>query len=204
MSWWGTSVVPRLVDCVCATPGMHKLRRPVCAGLQGQVLEVGFGSGLNLPHYPDAVQRVVAIEPSDVAWAKAQRRIAMSHVPVTRGGLDGQHLDLPDASVDSALSTFTLCTIPDLAAALSEIHRVLRPGGTFHFVEHGLAPQARVARWQGWLTPAQRRLAGGCHLNRPIVDSVRAAGFEDVDVSEFFGARPKALSYFSLGTATRP
>ena len=124
---WDEQLLPRAVDLVCGARPLDKLRGPACAGLHGDVVEVGFGSGLNIAHYPDAVRSVTAVEPSGVAWRLAAPRVARSGVRVLRGDLDGQHLDHPDASFDSALSTFTLCTIPDAGAALAEMRRVLRP-----------------------------------------------------------------------------
>ena len=204
MTWWDAHVVPRLVDWCCGLAEVDKLREPVCSGLAGDVLEIGFGSGLNVPHYPAAVERVTAVEPSDVAWRMAAPRVARARAEVVRGGLDGQHLDLPAASYDHALSTFTLCTIPDLDSALAEVRRVLRPGGLLHFVEHGLAPDRRVARWQHRLTPLQRRLAGGCHLDRPILAAVERAGFALEDADRFYGRGPKVASSFYRGSATAP
>lgn len=202
MNVWERHVLPRMVDLCCGLSDIDKLREPVCTGLEGDVLEIGFGSGLNVPHYPSAVHSVTAVEPSDVAWRLAGKRVGRSPVEVRRQGLDGQHLDLPDASFDCALSTFTLCTIPDVDAALAELRRTLRPGGRLHFVEHGLSPDEGVARWQHRLTPVQRRVAGGCHLDRPIVDLIERAGFEIGHVDRFYGAGPKAFAYFSLGWAT--
>ena len=142
----------------------------MCAGLTGEVVEIGSGSGLNAPYYPPGVRRVLAVEPSDVGWGLAARRVAAARVPVQRVGLDGQALPLADASVDSALSTWTLCTVPDPGRALRErLRRVLRPGGRLVFVEHGLSPDAGVARWQRRLDPVQRRPAGGCRLTLPVL-----------------------------------
>jgi ubiquinone/menaquinone biosynthesis C-methylase UbiE len=180
-------------------------RQRVCAGLRGQVVEVGFGSGLNVPFYPDAVSGVVAIEPADVGWKLAAKRLASSAVPVERSGLDGQSLPLADASCDTALTTWTLCTIPDVEAALLELRRVLKPGGSLHFVEHGLAPDEPVQRWQHRLEPIQKRVFGGCHLTRPTVDLLKGAGFEisELDVYYEKGA-PKVVGANSLGVATAP
>lgn len=200
MNLWEKQVVPRMVDFCCGMHDLDDLRERACEGLHGDVLEIGFGSGLNIAYYPSDVRRVTAVEPSDVAWRLARPRIDKSRVDVVRGGLDGQRLELPDASFDAALSTFTMCTIPDLDAALSEIRRVLRPGGQLHFVEHGLSPEANVERWQHRLTPVQRRVAGGCHLNRPIGESVEGAGFV-VDEEQFYAKGPKAFSYIYLGRA---
>lgn len=204
MKWWDERLLPRLVDRVCAFGGLDDLRRSACEGLHGRVLEIGFGSGLNVEHYPPAVTEVVAVEPSDVAWRLAGRRLDRSPAPVERGGLDGQRLPFPDASFDSALSTFTLCTIPDLSAALGEVHRVLRPGGELHFVEHGLAPEPGVQRWQHRITPVWKKAAGGCHLDRPIQEQLETAGLEVTEIERFFGTGPKPFAFFYLGYATRP
>ena len=133
-------VVPRLVDVACGATGFDRWRARATEGLTGRVVEVGFGSGLNVPHYPPEVDVVLAVEPAAVARRLAEQRVAGCPVPVEHVGLDGQQLPLDDASCDAALFTFTLCTVPDPALALSEVHRVLRPGGTVHFLEHGLSP----------------------------------------------------------------
>jgi ubiquinone/menaquinone biosynthesis C-methylase UbiE len=176
MNWWSEQVVPRLTDRALDNAQVAEQRAGICAGLSGSVLEIGFGSGLNVPHYPVGVTSVTAVEPSDVAWRKASTRVAAQSIPVFRGGLDGQRLEADDGSYDAVLSTFTLCTIPDVAAALGEVARVLRPGGTFHFLEHGLAPDANVQRWQVRLEPMQRRVFAGRHLTRAVDDLVADSG----------------------------
>jgi SAM-dependent methyltransferase len=205
VGFYGEQVVPRIINKACGTKTAEPLRRRVCAGLAGDVVELGFGSGHNVPFYPDAVTRVTAVEPSDVGWRLAAERVKAASVPVRRSGLDGQSLPFPDDGFDAALSTWTLCTIPDAAAALREVRRVLRPGGTLHFLEHGLAPDERVRRWQRRLEPVQYRLAGGCHLTRPILDLLTDAGFTLGEVDAFYeqGA-PKFAGADSLGTAVSP
>jgi ubiquinone/menaquinone biosynthesis C-methylase UbiE len=195
-------VVPRIMNVACGTKQSHPLRRRVCAGLHGQVVEIGFGSGHNVPFYPDTVQRVAAMEPSHLSWKLAQDRVGASTVTIEQSGLDGQSLPFADNSFDAALSTWTLCTIQDPVLALTEVHRVLRPGGTLHFVEHGLAPDEKVQRWQRRLEPLNKRLAGGCYLTRPILDLLEVAGFsvERVDVFYEAGA-PKPVAGDSLGVA---
>ena len=197
-------VLPRVINLVCGAKSLHPLRRRVCSGLAGDVIEIGFGSGLNVPFYPAAVMAVAAVEPSDVSWKLASDRVAAAAVPVSRSGLDGQSLPFDDGSFDVALSTWTLCTIPDVTAALKEVRRVLRPGGQLHFLEHGLAPDERVRRWQRRLDPLQQRIAGGCHFTRPIADLVTAAGFTITELDVFYEPGPKVAGADSLGTAISP
>jgi SAM-dependent methyltransferase len=205
MGFYGDQIVPRIINVACGAKTAGPLRRRVCAGLAGDVVELGFGSGHNVPFYPAGVTRVLAVEPSDVGWRLAAERVKAATVPVQRSGLDGQSLPFPDDSFDAALSTWTLCTIPDVDAALRELRRVLKPGGTLHFLEHGLAPDAQVRRWQRRLEPLQYRLAGGCRLTRPIADLLTAAGFTIREVEVFYerGA-PKFAGADSLGTAVSP
>jgi SAM-dependent methyltransferase len=204
VGWYTDRVLPRLIDRSLGERITGTLRDRVCAGLTGEVVELGFGSGRNVPHYPAAVTGVAAVEPSAVAWRLAEPRLRVSTVPVRRSDVDAQTLSLPDGTFDSALSSWTLCTIPDAGAALAELRRVLRPGGTLHFVEHGLAPDERVRRWQHRLEPLQKRVFGGCHLTRPIVDLITAAGFTVTAVDVFYEpAAPKPMAAFSLGTAVR-
>ena len=202
MGIYAEQVLPRIINLACGMAPGDPLRARVCAGLVGEVVEIGFGSGLNVPFYGSAVTSVAAIEPSDVGWNLAAKRLAASPIRVERSGLDGQSLPFEDDTFDSAVSAWTMCTIPDLPTALAELRRVLRPGGTLHFVEHGLAPDPSVVRWQHRLEPLQKRLFGGCHLTRQIVDLVEAAGFTVKELDTFYeeGA-PKALGADSLGVA---
>lgn len=174
---WDERVVPRLTDLSLRGHEIGELREPTCAGLVGRVLEIGFGSGLNIRWYPPAVTSVTAIEPSDVGWEISAKRRARTTVPIERAGLDGQRLDLPDDSHDSALVTFSLCTIPDPLLALREARRVVRDGGRLHVLEHGVAPEESVRRWQRRLEPLQRTVASGCHLTRDIPALVERAGW---------------------------
>lgn len=198
MGWWTRNVVPRIVDKACSTKVEHEIRARVCAGLSGDVLELGFGSGLNLQHLPPDVTSLHAVDPSDVGYKLAAPRVAASPVPVRRGSLD----DLADGSVDHVLSTWTMCTIPDVVESLREARRVLKPGGTLRFAEHGVSPDEGVARWQHRLNPLQRRIAGGCHLDRPIDVIVSEAGFRITALDRFYAAKtPKVFGYLYEGVA---
>ena len=168
--------MPRLVDAALRGPDIDRLREQVCVGLTGRVMELGFGSGLNTRFYPDEVDSVDAVEPSDLGWQRSLPGREGSAKPVHRVGLDGQSLDADDAAYDAVLCTFTLCTIPDVELALREVRRVLKPGGAFHFLEHGSGPTERVRTWQRRMEPIQKRVAGGCHLTRDVPGLVRSPG----------------------------
>jgi len=200
---WTDRVVPRIADRSLSVSEVMALRGVAVAGLAGHVVEIGFGSGLNSALYPPEVTAVDAIEPSDVGWGLSEARRSAATVPIRRAGLDGQRLAAADESYDAALSTFSLCTIPDVGLALSEVRRVLRPGAVFHFLEHGLAPDLGVARWQHRLDPVQRRLCGGCHLSRDIPALVAAAGLQVTEVTASYLPGPKASRPFSHGFVGR-
>lgn len=207
MSRWAERVLPRLVDRGLSTGSVQKLRARTCEGLRGRVLEIGFGSGLNLAHLPAAVTSLDAVEPSDLGWSLSRKRRDEAALPVRRVGLDGQAIDAPDAAYDAVLCTFSLCTIPDAALALREVRRVLRPGGCLHLLEHGRSPDQRVRAWQHRLEPLQRRLAGGCHLTRDPLELLAEAGLrlDESDQRYLIGlslARPWSYGYRAL--ATRP
>jgi ubiquinone/menaquinone biosynthesis C-methylase UbiE len=204
VSFYGDQVLPRLQDKAMNRPGTGEVRARVCAGLTGRVLEIGFGTGLNVRYYPPDVTTVLAVEPSRVCMRIAEPRISSSNTPVELAGLTGERLDLPSEEVDVVLSTWTLCTIPDLPAALGELRRVLKPGGTFHFVEHGHAPDTKTAAWQRRLDPLNQRLAGGCHLTRRISESIAAAGFEMQHLDEYYSEKePKPWGYTYEGRAVK-
>ncbi len=197
-------ILPHLVDRTCNTAELKTWRTHAAAGLFGTVVEIGFGSGLNIAAYPAEVEVVYAVEPAGVARRLAEPRIASGDVAVEHVGLDGQQIPLADDSCDGALSTFTLCTIPDVHAALAELRRVVRSGGRFHFLEHGLSPDAGTAKWQRRIEPIQKRLADGCHLTRDVAGLVREAGFELEHVSSRYGNGPKPWTWITEGHARNP
>lgn len=204
MGLYREHLLPRLVDRACGTAELRRWRERVTAGLSGTIVEVGFGSGLNMPAYPSDVTLVYAVEPAETAQRLAARRISEAGIPVEHVALHGEAIPLDDASCDGALSTFTLCTIPDVERALAEIRRVLKPGGRFHFLEHGISPDARVSRWQHRLEPAQQLFAGGCHLTRDPERLVADAGFEIERIESRYASGPKPWVWFTEGAATAP
>ncbi len=197
-------VVPRIVDVACGAKAMKPDRDRAAAGLSGEIVELGFGSGHNVGSYPAEVTLVRAIEPSELGRKLSADRVAASAVPVVFSGLQGEALDLPDRSCDGALCTFTLCTIPGVEQALAELRRVLRPGAPFHFLEHGISPDDGVERWQQRLDPLQQALCDGCHLTRDPVALVREAGFEIESVDSAYAQGPKPWVYMTLGRARNP
>lgn len=203
MSFYDDQILPRLIDVLLSQRQFEQRRAASAAGLSGTIVEIGFGSGRSVTHYPKEVEQVFAIDPSSVGKKLAARRIARSHAVIDHVGLNGEDLPLGDASVDHALSTWTLCTIADPQRAVREIWRVLKPGGTLHFVEHGRSPQGDVALWQDRLTPLQQRLAGGCHLNRQIDEIITSSGFELRSLDHPPISGPKVFSYLYEGIASK-
>lgn len=203
MGFYEERVLPRVVELTCGGKRMERVRRPALEGLSGTVVEVGFGSGANVGLYPDDVDRVLAVEPSSLARERAGRRIARHPAPpVEFVGLDGARLPLDDDSVDAVLSTWTLCTIPDVEGALAEVRRVLRPGGELHFVEHGISDDPKVIRWQRRFEPLQMRLGGGCHLTRDAPSLIEAAGLRMERCSRFT-LGPRVFTTMSSGVAIK-
>ncbi|NLA34362.1 MAG: methyltransferase domain-containing protein [Actinobacteria bacterium] len=203
--FYNDNVLPLIVEKACSAPGVMRLRPKATDALFGTVVEIGFGAGPNVEFYPATVERVLAVEPSELSRHRAMRRIGRRPIDVEFVGIDGERLPLDDDVADSALVTFTLCTIPDVDAALAELRRVLKPKAPLFALEHGLAPDARVARLQRRLTPIQRRVAGGCHLDRDPVALLTAAGFTDLKVSQqYLRSTPKFIGYTSLISATSP
>ena len=207
MGLWDDHLLPRFINVICGTQEVARHRADAVAGLRGSIVEIGFGSGLNVPLYPAEISTVYAVDPSSVGRKLGTKRVTASSIPIEYVGLDGQELPLGDESVDAALSTFTLCTIPDVERALGELYRVLRPGGQVHFLEHGLAPDPVIADRQRRFNRFQQRIAGGCNLNRPIDRLVGDAGFKISALSSDWLKGPRALkpwNYLYTGVAIKP
>jgi ubiquinone/menaquinone biosynthesis C-methylase UbiE len=204
MGFYRNQVLPRIQNKVMDTKVTRATRARVSDGLHGEVVEIGFGTGLNADYYPHEVSKVLAVEPSTVCMRIAEPRIAETSAQVELAGLTGERLDLPSEEFDAVLSTWTLCTIPDLDAALAEVRRVLKPGGKFHFVEHGHSPEAGVARWQRRFEPFSKRIFGGCHLTRKIDESVGRAGFLIGPLDTYYAkGDPKPFGYTFEGRAIK-
>ena len=202
MGFYGDRVLPHVINVVMNTKQTRTIRERVCADLKGEVLEIGFGTGHNLPYLPADVTRLLAVEPSGRSVELARERIAASPIDVQVVGLDGQRLPVEDESVDAVLCTWSLCTIPDGIAAVREARRVLRPGGRFHFIEHGAAPDDKVRRWQDRLNPIQNRIGGGCNLNRDITGIIEAGGLSISKLDRYYNAgEPKAFGAMYEGVA---
>lgn len=204
MALWERWVLPRLIDCACGTDSIDQIRRRVCGALFGDVVEVGFGSGHNLEFISPDVTTLYAIEPSDGLRRIARQRVEASGLHVVWAGRDGQSIDLADNSMDAALSTFTLCSIPDIHRALKELHRVLKPGGHLHFAEHGRAPDRRLYALQRVIEPANKRIAGGCHVTRDMASEIQAVGFVLEEVRAAYGPDgPRTHSFIYEGVARK-
>ncbi len=203
MSWYEEKVLPRLINVACSSKPAHKQREKVVPRASGDVLEIGFGSGLNLAHYDqDKVRRIWGLEPSEGMRKLAQEPIADSDLDVELIDLPGEEIPLEDNSVDTVLITFTLCTIPEVATALDGMRRVLKPGGQLLFSEHGKAPDANVVKWQERMNPVWKKFSGGCNMNRDIPALLDAAGLEIKDDNRMYVPGLKSLSYMYWGAAT--
>ena len=196
-------LLPHVINIAMNTKQNRLTRARVCEGLYGDIVEIGFGTGHNLPFLPTEVTRLRAVEPSQRSVELARERIAAASMPVEVVGLDGQRLPLADESADNVLCTWSLCTIPDAVAAVTEMRRVLRPGGTLHFVEHGCSPDPKVRRWQDRLNGFQQRIAGGCNLNRDIPAVIEAGGFTITRLDTHYAkGEPKAFGHLFEGRAS--
>ena len=203
MVFYERTIVPKLIELAMRQGPIQRYRQGLVPLARGRVLEVGVGSGLNLPLYTGAVREVIGVDPSEPLLDMARRRVSQAVVPIDLQRGSATDLPLESESVDTVVMTWTLCSIPDPLAALREMRRVLKPGGSMLFVEHGLSPEPGVARWQHRLTPLWRRLAGGCHLDRNIDDLVRTAGFDLAQLQTGYSQGPRPMTYMYEGRALR-
>jgi len=201
MSFYEDHILPRVLNFAMGSKAVAVERQKCLREVSGHVLEIGFGSGHNLPYYNDRVRKVIALDPSRVSAKLAQKRIQRAAFPVEYLALKGEEIPADSGSFDSVVSTFTLCTIPDVDTALRQIRRVLKPEGRFFFVEHGRSPEPVVQRRQDRLNGIQMFLCGGCHLNRNIEELIRNAGFEILSLDKYYGQGPKFSDYLYRGIA---
>jgi ubiquinone/menaquinone biosynthesis C-methylase UbiE len=203
MGFYERWILPRLLELAMQNRLLDRYRHQTIASARGLVLEVGVGSGVNLPLYGSAVTRVIGLDPSPELLRLASKRAADVVIPVSLLRASAEDLPVADAVFDIIVMTWTLCSIPNPIAALTEMRRVLRPGGRLFFVEHGLSPEIPVARWQRWLTPYWKRISGGCHLDRKADDLIRTAGFQIDAVDTGYRKGPKPWTFMYHGSAMR-
>ena len=201
MSFYEDRILPHLVNLSMRNEHLLPYRKRIIASAEGRVLEIGIGSGLNLPFYGPSVREVLGLEPAQRLIAMARRAAEKTTLPVTLLQGSAEAIPLDDASIDTVVVTWTLCSIPDAARALHETRRVLKPGGRLLFVEHGQAPEANVRKWQDRLTPAWKRIAGGCHLNRPIRTLIESNGFNMLQIETGYMKGPKPMTFLYEGSA---
>lgn len=201
MSVYEKWILPRLVDVTMRNQEAMRYRSQIVPQARGMVLEIGVGSGLNLPFYGAGVAQLYGLDPSEELLAMARKKAGAIGFPIDFLVHPGEEIPLDDGCVDTVVTTWTLCTIPDPVKALKEMRRVLKPGGMLLFAEHGLAPETRVQGWQHWLNPLWSRITGGCNLNRKIDELIQASGFRMVELKMEYAAGPRAMSYIYSGQA---
>ena len=202
MSFYEERVLPHLINLACSSKPNRKQREKIVPLAEGDVLEIGFGSGLNLPFYdPQKVRKIWGLEPSAGMRRKARSMVDASEMDIEFIDLPGEEIPLQADSVDTVLVTYTLCSIPDANAALEGMRRVLKPGGRLLYCEHGIAPDENVRRWQGRLNPAWSKFAGGCNMNRDILGLITNSGFEITNDEQMYIPGARMLSYNFWGSA---
>ena len=199
MSFYGTCIVPHLVHLAMRNQRLQPYRERTISAAKGRVLEIGIGSGLNLPFYSGGVDEVIGLEPAPrlLTMARTQSR----RVPATFVEGSAEAIPIESESIDTVVTTWTLCTIPAVAQALAEMRRVLKPSGQLLFVEHGRSPDASIRKWQDWLTPAWKQIGGGCHLNRPIQSLIEHNGFRVTRLETGYMQGPKPMAFLYQGSA---
>jgi ubiquinone/menaquinone biosynthesis C-methylase UbiE len=203
MGFYSQVIFPRLLDLSMSAPELSKFRQELLANLDGEILEVGFGTGLNLPFYPNSVQKLTTVDINPGMNALAKKRLAASPINIEQQVLNGEKLPMANNTFDHVVSTWTLCSIAKVDNALAEIYRVLKPGGTFVFIEHGLSDRLKTQVWQNRLTPLQKVIGDGCHLNRNIQALVEKH-FDTIDLERFVMKNlPATIAYTYKGTATK-
>lgn len=203
MKFYEQYVLPRLINLVMQSKADTAERAKLIPLASGTVLEVGIGSALNVPFYGVQVKRLYGVDPSLELWRLGRKRVRNASFPVTFLASSGEQIPLEDMAVDTVVSTWTLCTIPNAVKALEEMRRVLKPGGQFLFVEHGRSSDQGVLAWQNRLNPVWKRVAGGCNLNREIDDLIVQAGFHVAQIERGYSSGPKPLVYLYKGRAQR-
>jgi ubiquinone/menaquinone biosynthesis C-methylase UbiE len=204
MGFYSETIFPHLMDWFMDREVLAKYRKILLADARGHVLEIGFGTGVNLPYYPSGIPKITALDPNPGMQPLAQRRIKAAGIPVESRVLNAERLPMADNSFDTVVSTLTMCSIRHLPQALAELHRVLKPGGRLLFLEHGLSPDRSVQAWQHRLTPVSKFLGGGCHLDRNIKKFVEAQPFSALSVDNYYlEDAPKIAGYMYHGTAAK-
>jgi ubiquinone/menaquinone biosynthesis C-methylase UbiE len=204
VGFYSRVIFPRLCELALSQEFVAKHRHELLSQAGGTILEIGFGTGLNLPHYPEHVRKITVVDPNPGMHRKAQRRIEESPIEVDQRLVSGEQLPFDDGTFDCVVSTFTLCSIEDVSRAVGEIYRVLKSGGRFLFLEHGLSPDPRVQKWQHRLNWLQRRLADNCRLDREMHELVSSQPFSNIEVSKFYLEKgPRTHTYVFQGAATK-
>lgn len=201
MGFYNDRLLPHLIALGMRNGDLLPYRQRIVPAARGRVLEIGIGSGLNLPFYGPGVTEIIGLDPSPTLIAMAAERASTSDKPVSFLESSAEAIPVDTGAIDTVVTTWTMCSIPEASAALAEARRVLRPGGNLLFVEHGRAPEPSVARWQDWLDPVWNPLAGGCHLNRPIADLISGAGFRFVHLKTAYAGRPRTFQFMYEGAA---
>ena len=203
MSFYSNLVIPYCIDLAMSGSDLERYRRELLQDVAGEILELGFGTGLNLPYYPDKIDKITTIDPNPGMRKRAQSRIETSGITVDYKVLNGESIPIADAEFDSVVCTWTLCSIREVDKAIAEVYRLLKPQGKFFFIEHGLSQDDKIQVWQNRLTPIQKIVADGCHLNREI-DAIVKRQFDNVTIEQFYAPKlPKVMGYMYRGVAIK-